>query len=348
MGGSKTDDPTVIHETKRIIQEEMFKSRTFATNAKLRKSIGAISGNQGVDEGVSVKTEHGKVDARPSRLISNPFYEACSMNISKGPNLIKVEGPLIIKQNPKEFKQLITANEGKLYSDNFAEIACKFEFNDGLVLIKLKVRARGAISAAELKILDTSNLAFKVLPAEIDDDGGARFTVQCINKGPGCDIPPAKMMIKVGGESKVLDFAIPLTVNKFIKEVEMSDEDFNKFYQEYTHTESDQYFRIDDFIRNPAPHSVIVENVLAKMKDMLTKGCGLAVTQCEDNSYLNAAGKYVFRKDGEVSTLPLMVQIEGFAEVIEDKRYLRISLRGVVSGAVIKGVYEIITLFLIV
>ena len=39
MGGSKTDDPTVIYETKRMIHEEMFKSRTSAANSRLRKDF---------------------------------------------------------------------------------------------------------------------------------------------------------------------------------------------------------------------------------------------------------------------------------------------------------------------
>lgn len=342
MGGSKTDDPTVIHETKRVIQEEMFKSRTFATNAKMRKELGAISKDLPEEKKFdSIK------EARPSRLISNPFYEACSMNISKGPNIIKVEGPLQVKHNPKEFKHLITANEGKLYSDSIADIAYKSEFMDGMGRILIKVSTKGTLSAAELKILDTSNLLFKIAPAELNGDA-ALFKVQCLNKGPGCDIPPAKMMVKVNGETKILDFSIPVTVNKFIQEVEMSDEDFRKFYEEYTHSDNESYYRIDDFIKNPAPNTVIVEDVLAKIKDMLTKGFGLGITKCDDNSFLNAAGKYVYRKDGEVSTLPLLVQIEGFAEVIEGKRYLRISMRGAASGAVIKGLYEILTWFLIV
>lgn len=348
MGGSKTDDPTVIYETKRVIHEEMYKSRSFATNPVLRKDFSAIRrSNVAMATANTKKNEPIKTDVRPSSLISNPFYEACSMNISKGQNVIKVEGPLKIKHNPKEFKALITENEGKLYSDQRAEIVYKSEFKDGLGRILMKANVKGTLSDAELKILDTGNLAFKIAPAELNGDS-ALFKIQCLNKGAGLDIPPAKMMIKVNGETHILDFAVPITVNKFIQEIEMSDEDFRKYYEEYTHANNDKYYRIDDFIKNPAPNTVIVEDVLAKLKGMLSKGLGLGITKSEDNSFVNAVGKYVFRREGEVCTLPVMVQVEGFAEVVEGKRYLRLSLRGAENGGVIKGLYELITLFLAV
>lgn len=56
--------------------------------------------------------------------------------------------------------------------------------------------------------------------------------------------------------------ALPVTPLHFVAPITLSSQALSSFYQEYTHSDNPSYFRLDDFLQNPAPENVPLSAVL--------------------------------------------------------------------------------------
>lgn len=122
---------------------------------------------------------------------------------------------------------------------------------------------------------------------------------------------------------------------------------FNKFFSEYTISKNQNYFRLDHFIKNPAPKNIPITDVLKKFGALLNSGLNLkgsGYPELNNLKVVYAAGQFTFKpENAEPKNLPVMVEVEGYPENTE---FLRLSLRGAATGDIIKNLYQFIMLFL--
>ena len=338
--GANTDDATVANENKKLALEEIMKTQALS---KAEFTTGK-SGSPGLG---SEYTEATILSTSPA--LKHPCAELTSPGrLAEGGNIIKTTGPMRSNaDNASELKNLVINSEGSLYTSNDIQIEYRSDYQGFLGRLLLRVTGKGDLSDVEVRVQDTENFAFKVSPAQFKD-GTTQVMIQCINSGVGGRIPLAKMKYTLRGDTNIIDFVLPVSVNKFFESVDMPNEIFEKFYTEYTQSDNPNYYRIDDFIKSPAPPQVPAIEVMKKVYGLLGTGIGLGVSVVSNGLVVNAVGKYCFKDEDsqDMKTLPLMAQIEGFDKVIEDKKFLRISIRGAANKEVLKALHEIITLYL--
>lgn len=66
-----------------------------------------------------------------------------------------------------------------------------------------------------------------------------------------------------------MEFALPINHVKYVQPVNLNMNTINGFFKEYTFGDNPNYFRLDEFIKNPAPASVNVQEVLKKMGGLM-------------------------------------------------------------------------------
>mmetsp|Transcript_2677 Transcript_2677/g.2330 ORF Transcript_2677/g.2330 Transcript_2677/m.2330 type:complete len:86 (-) Transcript_2677:291-548(-) len=81
----------------------------------------------------------------------------------------------------------------------------------------------------------------------------------------------------------------------------MPREKFYELFDNFTNADSDSHFKLDDFIKNPAPPNVPLSAVLKKIGSLLSNGMNFEVSYepNEDNALsVNCVGQYMMRPEG--------------------------------------------------
>jgi len=279
---------------------------------------------------------------------SHPLYNAAKSKLAEGLNVLPIPDKLKVNpSNASEVRTLITATDGVLYSDSNIQIEYKSTYQGPLGKIALQIVSKGAaLSKINLTIPNTANLFFNVSPVKYADN--SQVMAQVMNIGPGIQLPKASMTFNQGDAYRNIEFEFPVAVNKFCSPVDMPTDKFQQFYQEYTTAKNDKYFRLDNFIKNPAPAHVPLNEVMKKIQALFTNGLNVKANFYPDTSEIKeiyATGNYSYKAEGTNNNvnLPILLNVECYPENVQ---YLRLSLRGAATGDVIKGLYQIILLYL--
>lgn len=93
--------------------------------------------------------------------------------------------------------------------------------------------------------------------------------IEVISNAVNIGMPVASVFYQSNNEQHKIEFVIPINQIKFTQPVELQLNTINGFFKEYTFGDNSSYFRLDDFIKNPAPASVNVQEVLKKMGSLM-------------------------------------------------------------------------------
>ena len=366
--GAKTNDPTVLNELKKVAEEELYKSRSYMTQGSVARDLNTI-GRESVNLGeksdspskskpsAAVTTDLlggdddllGPSTTESSQNIqSHPYYQYCKDKIAVGENLIPIPNKLQLpSSNPQDWKSLLITENGVIFQDNNVTVNYKSSFQGSMGKIAMQFASKGSsISNVVVTLPNTSNIFFNSSPVQYE--GNPSLVINCINTGVGSETPTVNLTFDQGGSHRSVNFGLPVLANKWISAVDMPQQAFEKYYNEYTTANNPNYFRLDNFIKNPAPSNVPVSEVLKRLSSLLAKGLNLKVTNLPSDSdvqIVNGVGQYVMKSEGSQNptNLPLLIQAEGFEQ---NKEYLRLSLRGAANKDVLKNLYQIITLIM--
>jgi AP-2 complex subunit alpha len=358
--GPKSKDPTVMHEAKKLAEEEMFKSRSHTTNTQIFSTLQTLSKketdyNTSNSSAKSYQTSapvmnnllDGYDEPAPSSDIkSHPLFNIAknklAVNVS---NIVPLPGKLQFS-NFNEMKALMTAKDGILYQDNNVEIQYKSQFDGPVGKIALQFATKGSsITQLNFNVQNTSNLFFQVSPVKYAEH--PQIMMQVMNTGISSEVPKANMKFYQGEAFRNVDFEVPVTVNKFINPVDMPADKFLQFYNDYTTANNDKYFRLDAFIKNPAPPQVPVSEVMKKVGALLTNGLNFKAKFVDEDTKTEICGtaNYTYKSESSANNvnLPIMVNVEAYTE---NKEFLRLSFRSAVASDVLKGLYQIVVFYL--
>lgn len=362
--GAKTNDPTVLNELKKVAEEELYKSRSYMTQGSVARDLNTI-GRESVNLGGSpsktkpsaaVTTDLlggdddllGSTTESSQDIQSHPYYQYCKDKIAVGENTIPTPNKLQLpSSNPQDWKSLLITENGVIFQDNNVTVNYKSSFQGSMGKIAMQFASKGSsISNVVVTLPNTSNIFFNSSPVQYE--GSPSVVINCINTGVGSEPPTVNLTFDQGGSHRNVNFGLPVLANKWISAVDMPQQAFEKYYNEYTTASNPNYFRLDSFIKNPAPSNVPVSEVLKRLASLLAKGLNLKVTNLpsdNDVQIVNGVGQYVMKSEGSQNptNLPLLIQAEGFEQ---NKEYLRLSLRGAANKDVLKNLYQIITLIM--
>jgi len=362
--GAKTNDPTVLNELKKVAEEELYKSRSYMTQGSVARDLNTI-GRESVNLGGSpsktkpsaaVTTDLlggdddllGSTTESSQDIQSHPYYQYCKDKIAVGENTIPTPNKLQLpSSNPQDWKSLLITENGVIFQDNNVTVNYKSSFQGSMGKIAMQFASKGSsISNVVVTLPNTSNIFFNSSPVQYE--GSPSVVINCINTGVGSETPTVNLTFDQGGSHRNVNFGLPVLANKWISAVDMPQQAFEKYYNEYTTASNPNYFRLDSFIKNPAPSNVPVSEVLKRLASLLAKGLNLKVTNLpsdNDVQIVNGVGQYVMKSEGSQNptNLPLLIQAEGFEQ---NKEYLRLSLRGAANKDVLKNLYQIITLIM--
>jgi len=99
---------------------------------------------------------------------------------------------------------------------------------------------------------------------------------------------------------------LPVYSNKFITPIEMNKQEFDRYYEEYTtHKTEKSYYRLDEFIPNPAPPNIPLVEVMKKAGALLTNVLNLKTQpypSIDNIKLLCSSGKFNW-KDNQKGTV---------------------------------------------
>lgn len=374
--GTNAKDSSLSVEAKKQIESnmEMFKSKSSAA-----QNMKSTSSNPSQAQAAAFGTSSGtKVNAPPPQatstssslldtdllgdssssggggtavnLKSHPLFATCQSKIAVDvANILPIPDPIKSSfANYTEFKTLITSTTGVLISNQSIQIDYKSEYQGNLARIAMQFVSKSgqALTNIAMQVVNAPHLQMQISPVKYEDN--PKCMIQALAIGASAAIPTLQLIYLQGDQKNAIELAFPVTVNKFINSIDMPLPNFTKFWDEYTTVTNQSYYRIDNFIKNPAPAGVPVTEVMKKVGALLNNGLGLKANGLPDMTNLKeiyAAAQYSFKPENAANPVnfPIMIQAEGFSE---NPAFLRLSLRGAGSPEVIKGMYAIIMAFL--
>mmetsp|Transcript_20300 Transcript_20300/g.19225 ORF Transcript_20300/g.19225 Transcript_20300/m.19225 type:complete len:203 (+) Transcript_20300:1729-2337(+) len=142
--------------------------------------------------------------------------------------------------------------------------------------------------------------------------------------------PHMKVQCLTASEEKLLlDFRLPLFLNKFSEPVDMPLDNFNKYWADITHNKPHSFQKIDVILKNPAPPNVPIQEVLKKIINFFQSSMNLKVFQPENlNDFTNvkAVGEMNFKPENQNGfptnpqevqkpiSVPIMMEAQFFEE----------------------------------
>jgi len=140
------------------------------------------------------------------------------------------------------------------------------------------------MSNVSLMVGNASGMLFNISPVKYDEH--PQIMMQVMSVDPQQGLPVATLFYEIGDEKHKLEFALPIYNNKFIAPVEMPFDRYTKFYNDYTTSTNPTFYKLDHFIKNPAPPQVPIKEVIKKAGDLLSNGMNLNVQGFPDMNNL--------------------------------------------------------------
>lgn len=160
--------------------------------------------------------------------------------------------------------------------------------------------------------------------------------MELIANSPAISLPVLTLYYTTSGQAEQkVSFALPITPLHFVTPVSLSPQALSSFFHEYTHGDNTSYFRLDDFLQNPAPENVPLPEVLKKLGNLL-QSLNLRVSGNPEE--ISGSGQFQHKNDSDqLVNIPVVVQVQSFPA---QPRFLRISIRSAVSADVVRAYYQ--------
>ena len=335
-GVEKMKDQTLMNQSKKIAEE---------TVDRLQKSLKPQSFE---DSTLSSLTDDDYLQS----LTLHPLYpHITSSRLSTRTSLLPPPKPSSLFPNISNFnelKELFPTGSGLILTSAELQIQYKSLFNGFTGQIAMQFEGkRGALSNLQVLVGNANGMTFNIAPVKYEQF--PQVLMQVIATDPALGgIPVATVFYNVEGlaAQQRLEFALPIWTAKFVTPIEMPPENYEKFYEEYTRSGNPNYYRLDYYLKNPAPGNVSIGDVLRKLGGLLNS---LNIKACpypdmQNLTMLKGAGQFCFRGEGGTAVnLPVIVEIEGSDEM---RSHLRLSIRGGGSPATVRGIWQNLMIFL--
>ena len=338
-GIDKAKDPTIVNQAKKNA-EDIEKSQRVK-----------------VDDSDDYSNRKPQVSGNENEYLaflrSNPLFDFCADKIClKGINIVSPPLKLFDENqnitNMNEIKELFTQANGLVLDTADVQIQYKSEFQTNTARIAMQFESKkGTMSNVSLMVGNANGMLFNISPVKYGEH--PQIMIQVISCDPSQTLPICTFFYNLEGilAQQKIEFALPIYSHKFISPVDMPKEVFEKFYDEYSNSNNANYYKLDYFIKNPAPPQVPLSEVMKKFGALLNNGVNVKANPYPDINnlkVLKAPGQFCYKNDGgNIINLPVMIEVECYEECPQN---FRISFRGAGNAGVIKNLWQIITLYL--
>lgn len=249
--------------------------------------------------------------------------------------------------NMTEVKDLFVQANGLVFNSNELQIQYKsmYQGNTGQIAMQLESK-KGTMSNVSIMIGNANGMLFNIAPVKYSDY--PQLMLQVIGVDPSQSLPLATLFFNIEGSvaQQKIEFALPVFAHKFIIPIDMPIDNYEKFYEEYTKGNNPSYYRLDYYLKNPAPPQVPLGDVMRRLGGLLN-GLNIKANPYPDMNNiqsLKGTGQFSFKNEsGNIINLPIIVEIECYEDYGKN---LRLSMRGGGSDGVIKNIFQVISLFL--
>ncbi|KAL4505321.1 hypothetical protein ABPG72_002383 [Tetrahymena utriculariae] len=335
--GSKQEmkDPTVALENQRRAQESV----EFLTKS--------AAGGQAVSNTPQAKIP---LSNHIENLKNNVLYEINQNSVVvSGSNVISPPPNLNSLSNINQIKNLLSSQIGQVYETNELTVQFKSDYQQHMGKIAMQFESKiGKMENVSFVIVnqEQNGLDFNISPIKYDEH--PQIMMQVMSTEPRQLMPIGLLAYDVNGQSKRIEFPLPIFTNKFIQRVDMPQDAFDKFWIEYSSGSNSTSYKLDAYIPNPAQINVSINDILKRAGGLLNNVLGLKVMAIPDMNNINVlygVGQFTYKdvEKNAVKNLPVMIQMEG-SEVY--KEHLRLSLRGAGHAFPIANLYQIIVTFM--
>ena len=337
-GRGGNTDPTLYNEGSKLIKNQM---KILNSKAETKGMQKMKKGGAGYDD-LFIETALIKFD-NLDHLINQ-----CRSRIAwEGKNIMLTpENITLPKFCLKEFKNLLSEDVGVLYEDNHLRIDYKSSYDDftGKVAIQF-VQKAGLLDIQKVNVISEGGL--EIQTSGIKKFEHAQIMMNLINSGWINSFPTIQLEYSLNNVRKTLIFNIPVFVHKYISKFDLDEARYMKVWKDYTSSSNDSHFKLDEFIKNPSPPSVPLQDVMKMIGKLLVSVLGLKVAAWpnpQDIKMVYGVGvlNRKFSDDEKKTNIPIMVEFQCFDS---DPEMLRLSIRTGGNVVLPSTIYQILTFF---
>lgn len=274
----------------------------------------------------------------------NPLLERSKARMAmRGRNILlnpnNIELPRI---GLSEFRNLLMANtSGILYQDNHLQVDYKSEFNKSAGRAAFQFTAKTTpIKISSVAVLSAGGLQIQTSP--IIDGPNPQFRINLTNTDNVVSFPTLNVIYKQGGQDKTLRLTLPVFIHRFLTPYAIDDRKYMEIYNRFTN--DDAYFKLDDFIKNPAQGNVPLNDVMKQIGSLLSRLNIKAIPYPNIQNIKALLGTaQLERSSKDQPSIPVIVEFEAYEDAPE---FLRFSIRCSSNPFIARSLHKIIMVFL--
>ena len=336
--GGNSSDPTLYNEGSKLIRAQM----------KILNSKESKNNLEKLQKG-GLKYEDLFVEAAIIKFESlDHLINQCRSRIAwEGSNIMLTPDNLALpKFCLKEFKNLLSEDSGILYEDNHVRIDYKSDFDESSGKIALQfVQKSGVLNIQRLNVISEGGL--EIQTSGVKKFEHAQVMMNLINSGWINSFPSVQVEYSLNNVRKTLVLNLPVFIHKYTKKFDLDESRYMKAWKDYSSSSKSTIFKLDEFIKNPAPVTVPLQEVMKKVGRLLVNVLGLKVAAWPNGQEIKMVyGVGLLNKklaDNEAKTnIALMVEFQCFED---DPTMLRLSIRTGGNVMVTYTLYQIIMFF---
>lgn len=338
-GNSKEgEDPTLDIEAKKMLEHQM----------EIIKARSEQISSTNPTKGITYEDMFIDPEASIIKFEDNPLFNVCqkrialnTKNIMLTPNNFPVPKVCVT-----EIKGMLMSNAGTIYQDARIQINYKCEQQEHLMKVGLLfITKTGPLNIRRAIVKRSEGLKMQLSPIKVAEH--PQLLINITGVGIINFLPTIEINYSQDAQERSLEFCLPIFIHKLVKANQVPLDAYENFYREYTATNSNVMYKLDEFIPNPAPPSVPMSEVLKKFGQLLSGGIHLNVNvypNAQQMKKIWATGQYFYSSDTDQKPvmLPVLVEIEWYEE---NPRNLRFSLRCGGSPYIIYAIYQMVTFF---
>lgn len=288
--------------------------------------------------------ENAFIDDATIKFPDNPLVEKSKARMAmRGKNIMlnpnNIELP---KTGLQEFRNLLLGNNsGILYQDNHLQIEYKCEFTKSTGRAAFQFTPKTApIKIQSVNVVSSGGLQIQVSP--IVDSNTPQFKMNMTNTDNIVSFPTLNVLYKQSGQDKTLRLTLPIFIHRFMSPYQIEDKKYMEIYNRFTH--DDNFYKLDDFIKNPAQGNVPTNEVMKRIGSLLSS-LNVKVIPYPNIQNIKAllGTAQLERSNKDVPSVPLLVEFEAYEDSPE---YLRLSIRTSLNPSIVRSLYKIIMVFL--
>ena len=337
-GGKGPTDPTLYNEGSKLVQKHMkiLSSKTDKSNMR-RMGQGQTNYEDLFIEAAMIKFEN--MDHLVGQCRSRLAWE--------GSNIMLTPDNLVLpKHCLSEFKDLLSEEMGTLFEDNHLRIDYKSDFDgfSGKVALQFMQKA-GVLNVHRVNVISEGGL--EIQTSGIKKFEHAQVMMNLINSGWINGFPSIQLEYSLNNVRKNLVFSLPVFLHKYISKFELEGERYLKAWKDYTESSKKNIFKLDEFISNPAPVTVPLQDVMKKVGRLLATVMNLKVSAWPNGQNIKMVyGVGMLNRkwaDNEQKhNIAIMVEFQCFED---DPTNLRVSIRTGGNVMVAYTLYQVIMFF---